>query len=150
MKSLLVVLLLFMLVGCSEEQPVSYSKKEEVKAGDLLVDVDLTSLSNTMLYAKIYDIMDSPKDYLGKTIKIVGMFAKGEDEDGNNHYAIAASDLAGCCVSALEVIWVGDHVYPDDYPELNQVIKIQGEFKTFEYKGNTMYYIETHDIMIFK
>ena len=36
------------------------------------VDVDLTRLSSTMVYSEVYNMMNAPGDYIGKTIKMTG------------------------------------------------------------------------------
>lgn len=41
------------------------------------VDVDLTRLSSTMVYSEVYNMMNAPGDYIGKTIKMKGQFAIG-------------------------------------------------------------------------
>ena len=38
------------------------------------VDVDLTMMSSTMVYAEVLNMQQSPKDYLGKIVKMRGPF----------------------------------------------------------------------------
>ena len=45
------------------------------------VDVDLTSLSSTMVYSEVYNMMNAPGDYIGKTIKMTGQFVYYETTD---------------------------------------------------------------------
>ena len=45
------------------------------------VDVDLTRLSSTMLYSEVYNMMNAPGDYIGKTIKMTGQFVYYENPD---------------------------------------------------------------------
>jgi hypothetical protein len=45
-----------------------------VSCADGGVDVDLTQLSNTMVYAEVYNMMANPLDYLGKTVKATGPY----------------------------------------------------------------------------
>ena len=40
--------------------------------------VDLTALSSTMVYAEVFAMMSSPEDYVGKTVKMQGIFSKGQ------------------------------------------------------------------------
>ncbi len=36
------------------------------------IDVDLTKLSSTMVYSEVYNMMYTPDDYIGKTVKMNG------------------------------------------------------------------------------
>ena len=36
------------------------------------IDVDLTKLSSTMVYSEVYNMMYTPDDYIGKTVKMKG------------------------------------------------------------------------------
>ena len=46
-------------------------------------DVDLTALSSTMVYSEVYNMMVTPEEYVGKTIKMSGSFATFiNEEDG--------------------------------------------------------------------
>ena len=45
------------------------------------VDVDLTRLSSTMVYSEVHNIVYTPGDYIGKTIKMMGQFVYYENPD---------------------------------------------------------------------
>ena len=47
------------------------------------VDVDLTQLSSTMLYSEVYNMVMSPEDYVGKTVKMNGQFAAYKGNPNN-------------------------------------------------------------------
>ena len=38
------------------------------------IDVDRTTLSSTMVYSEVYNMMSEPDGYLGKTVKMDGSF----------------------------------------------------------------------------
>ncbi len=38
------------------------------------IDVDLTTLSGTMVYSEVFNMIANPEDYVGKTIKMQGQF----------------------------------------------------------------------------
>ena len=54
--------------------------------GPYTIDIDLTGFSSTMIYAEVYNMMVSPEDYIGKTIKMNGLFSYYHDEDTDNEY----------------------------------------------------------------
>jgi len=100
------------------------------------VDVDLTTLSSTMVYSEVYNMMIMPEDYMGKTIKMNGMFSYMVDETtGNEYYACIIMDATACCSQGIEFELAGDYVYPDDYPEIGGDITITGTFDVYEEDG---------------
>lgn len=117
-----------------------------VKAEDCApVDVDLTPLSITMLYAQVTQMNYSPQEYIGKRVKTVGQFAyypmadeNGNPIEGQGYYVCLVNDSTACCSSGLEFILKGDPKYPEDYPKQNSVITVAGEFQTY-YEGEYMY-----------
>lgn len=107
-------------------------------------DVDLTALSSTMVYSEVYNMMVTPEDYIGKTVKMNGQFALyqgyGEDEQPDPdaiYYACIIADATACCSQGLEFVLEGDYTYPDDYPELGSEIAVAGTFETYEEAGYT-------------
>ncbi len=104
------------------------------------VDVDLTVLSSTMVYAEVYQIMVSPEEYIGKTIKMEGSFAYYHDNaTGNNYFACIIADATGCCAQGIEFVLTDDYAYPDDYPKVNAKICVVGTFDTYQEGDNTYY-----------
>lgn len=97
------------------------------------LDVDLTVLSSTMIYSKVFDMMNYPEDYMGKTIKVNGLFSYYYDEvTGNEYFACLVPDATACCAQGIEFVLKGDPVYPDDYPELGDEICVTGVFDTYK------------------
>lgn len=96
------------------------------------VDVDLTALNSTMVYAEVYQMMTVPEDYLGKTVKMQGNFSVYEDEEINERYfACIIADATACCQQGLEFIPKSEFVYPKDFPEEGEDILVVGEFETY-------------------
>ncbi|MBR1736522.1 MAG: hypothetical protein IJ736_05845, partial [Firmicutes bacterium] len=44
------------------------------------IDVDLTAMSSTIVYSEVYNMMYEPNEYIGKTIKMKGVFKTYHDE----------------------------------------------------------------------
>lgn len=122
----------------SESAPIT-SKPAQSADG---IDVDLTKLSSTMVYSEVYNMMYSPDDYVGKTIKMEGQFAiyQATDENGalipdQIYFACVIADATACCSQGLEFVLAGEHTYPDDYPELGNEITVTGTFELYEEDG---------------
>ena len=103
------------------------------------IDVDLTTMSATMVYSEVQNMMMNPTDYLGKTVKMKGTFNVAELGD-NIYYACLIKDATACCAQGIEFQWEGDHAYPEDYPEMGDEITVVGTFST--YKENTQTYCQ--------
>ena len=64
LAGLLAVLML--LAGCAREIPSTYIPPEPTATPDSGIDVDLTALSSTMVFAEVYNMLDCPEDYLAR------------------------------------------------------------------------------------
>lgn len=113
------------------------------------VDVDLTVLSSTMVYAEVYNIMVFPEKYIGKTVKMRGKYyASYYDETGKYYHYVIIEDAAECCQQGLEFIWNGDHTYTDDYPADGTEVEVVGTFGNYEELDVSYTYISTDEINI--
>lgn len=108
--------------------------------------IDLTALSSTMVFSQVYNIMISPEEYEGRTIKGAGNFQVYQDSNNRNFYALIISDAEACCQQGLELIWDGAHTYPEDYPEEGSEIEITGVFQSYIEEGNTYYYVLVNEV----
>ena len=103
------------------------------------IDVDLTTLSSTMVYAEVYNMMTAPKDYIGKTVKMAGNFSYFQDENtGKEYFACIVQDATACCAQGIEFELSGSHKYPDDYPKKDAMVCVIGEFDTY-IEGDSSY-----------
>ena len=131
------VMLVLSLCSCGAEktQPAPAETPAQTAAPAQNVDLDLTSLSSTMIYSEVYNIMSAPDDYIGKTIKMNGDFAT---DDNGIYYFCIIRDATACCQQGIEFILDGAQ-YPGDYPEIGSDITVLGTFERY-YEGDTPYY----------
>ena len=128
--------------GTTETSPASATASENqtkaekqaktdinAKASDS-IDVDLTQMSSTMIYSEVQNMMMTPEDYEGKTVKATGTFSVAKVGD-NRYFACVIKDATACCSQGLEFKWAGNHSYPADYPEQGADITVTGEFSTY-------------------
>jgi uncharacterized lipoprotein NlpE involved in copper resistance len=104
------------------------------------VDVDLTQLSSTMVYSEVYAMVYEPEQYIGKTVKMHGLFAT-QDYNGERLYACIVQDATACCAQGLEFEMAEHLVYPDDYPEPGTEITVVGTFDSYKEEVDGNYYI---------
>lgn len=95
-------------------------------------DIDLTTMSSTMVYAEVYNIVMSPKDYIGKTVKMSGECMITPSEDNTKvYYACLIKDATACCSQGLEFELEDDN----NYPEAGETVTVSGVFGTYEENG---------------
>ena len=122
----LLLALLALLSGCGQKPPESS------------VDVDLTTLSSTMIYGQVYGMLTEPEDYLGKTVKVAGTYAAFQDEaTGAVYTACMVADALACCSQGIEFVPAGDYRFPEDYPALGTPFVVTGIFSSYEDNGQT-------------
>lgn len=95
------------------------------------IDLDLTSLSSTMVYSEVYNMMITPDDYIGKIVKMAGQFSIYTDTDTNKtYYSVIIADATACCQQGLEFELADDEV-PSGY-EVGDEISVVGSFDTYQ------------------
>ena len=104
--------------------------------------VDLTALSSTMVYAEVFAMMSSPEEYVGKTVKMRGIFSRGQLyagdgslDDGDMVFACVIQDATACCAQGIPFDLAGDYSYPQDYPTLGDTITVVGTFEIYKQNG---------------
>ena len=112
------------------------STAAETQETDARVDYDLPSLSSSMVYSTVFSMMQTPERFVGKTVKMQGIFAYYRDDtSGNEYFACIISDATACCSQGLEFRPSEHAKYPEDYPELGSEITVIGEFDTYLENG---------------
>ncbi|MCR4734485.1 MAG: hypothetical protein K5829_05730 [Treponema sp.] len=113
--------------GNSIDKP---ENEKQVSEKSTKVDVDLTKMSATMIYAEVFNMLIDPESYINKTIKMKGDFQVFTNETNTErYYAVVIQDATACCQQGIEFIWEGEHNYPEDYPPIGQEITVTGSYK---------------------
>ena len=121
-------------------------EEEEMPVYDS-IDVDLTTLSSTMVYSEVYNMMCIPEDYVGTTVKMTGSYVATEDAStGCVYHACIIKDATACCSQGIEFEWFGEHEYPAEYPQQGNMITVTGVFNT--YMENGCMYAQLSDAVI--
>lgn len=145
-----VLILSFIITGCSNELENAEEQKSDPNTSkpSNSIDVDLTSLSSTIVYSEVFSMILNSDDYVGKKIKVKGQMAVQTDEaTDKTYFAVIVADAAGCCQQGLEFVWEGDHSYPDDYLPEGSEIEITGVFRTYEENGQLYSHLITDSII---
>ncbi len=103
------------------------------------VDVDLTTMNANMVYSEVYNMLCEPERYMGKIIRMEGLFSVFVDPTTNkSYYSCIIQDATACCASGLEFDPPAGLSYPDDYPAVGDDITVTGTFDTY-FEGENEY-----------
>ncbi len=139
-----VALMLVLLAGCGDQAGEAPSETSLVS-----VDLDLTALSSTMVYGEVFNMMVEPDSYVGKTIRMRGLYyASYYDVTEQYYHFVIIQDATACCAQGLEFLWTGEHTYPDDYPENETKVEVTGVWERYEEDGEIYYRIQADDFHI--
>jgi hypothetical protein len=125
----LCAILIMSMTGCGDTDNQAVREPLPAAAASSDLDIDLTVMSGTMVYSEVYNMVSAPEDYIGKRIRMSGLFDVYYDEDsGIYYYACIIQDATACCAQGIEFELEGDYSYPEDYPEIGSEICVEGVF----------------------
>ncbi len=148
MKKFLLILFCLSLVSCSNSSTSNNTEAQEqtsenLTTDDKTVDFDLSSQSETMAYSTLNSILMEPETYLGKSIKIKGIYTSQTDITTKSQYSyISYIDTTSCCTLDLEYKY--DNYDPNKLPQLDDSIEIVGVLKSYEENDVVFYYIDAY------
>jgi len=110
------------------------------------VDLDLTRLSATMVFAEVAAMVRTPEDYLGKTVRMAGSLAvyEANPELGIDYfYTVVIQDATACCQQGMEFIWPEGTL-----PEAGTGLVVTGTFAEYDCGGLPSYHIVADTVEI--
>lgn len=136
----LIALLLVLAAGCASGKNAATWQLEEG------LDLDLTKLSGTMVYAEVYNMRYEPEEYYGKRIRVAGLFSAYQNpETGEYYYNCVIPDATACCSQGLQFFPDEGLVYPDDFPPQGAEVTLRG---TFAQNEENLYMCALYDAVI--
>lgn len=99
------------------------------------VDVDLTQLSSTLVYAEVYNMATNPQDYVGKTVRMQGnlVYQVVNGQPNPDYLACMISDATACCAQGIEFVLAQPL---EEYPALGSMVTVTGVLTSYESSGN--------------
>ncbi len=135
----LLLTLMVTLAGCSEDSSADVSTVQQSQTAD----IDLTTMSSTMVYSQVYDMLINPADYAGKSIKLEGTYYSEYYEITDTTYNfVIINDATGCCPQGLEFISNSE----EGYPQQGDTISMIGVFDIYSEGNNQYYRITTEEL----
>ena len=123
MRKFFAAVILFALVTCT-----SFARAAAV-------DIDLTKMSSTMVYSTVFNMVNNPEKFVGKTMRMRGEYTTYHisiDDPTQIIHACIVRDAAGCCSQGLEFV-LSNGNYPTGANEVTvvgtiSVQKISGKY----------------------
>ena len=148
------LLVLVALAGCNKTASVSETKEsqvvedetifeteyvKEVKYPEDKIDIDLTTMSPTMVKSVVSSLNMSYMRYVGQVVKANGECSVYYDEKNDKHYYTCVFiDSTKCCEVGLEFEPDETYIFPDDYPKDKDFVTVVGIFDYYK-EGATTY-----------
>lgn len=146
---------ILLLTGCAGKQaaasaaPTSSSAAMPQSAATPLPqqkpDLDLTQLSSVMVYSEVYNILAESQSYLGKTIRMKGIYYSAYDElTQKRYYYVIIQDATACCQQGMEFVLAEGGTYPPEQTE----VEVTGVYERYEERGYDFYRIAADDLTV--
>lgn len=131
----------------SKETESTIKDTEDIQKTKGIVDYDLTQMSSDLVYATVYQMMVTPEEYEGKMFRIDGNFYAAYYKATKKYcFYCLVQDATACCGQRMEFVWGdGTHIYPEEYPEDNAEIVVEGIFETYRKEGDDNLYCRLSD-----
>jgi uncharacterized membrane protein YcgQ (UPF0703/DUF1980 family) len=135
---MLVLIVLFFAAACAKER------------GNKASDNDIVEIKEKMFISQVNDVYMNSEDYLGKTIKLEGIFLSEQYDDEPEPYCFVIRYGPGCCGTDLNagfvVKWDESHVKP--YPAIDSWVEATGTLKTAEYGDYEYLYLDLSSLAV--
>ncbi len=96
--------------------PVSAQAEPATESGEAVqtsggIDIDLTQVSGGVVYGEVFNMTMYPEDYVGKTVKMHGVFGigysykpDGSMDESTLRFACIILDATACCAQGIEFV----------------------------------------------
>ena len=121
----------------------------ETASEPLQVDLDLSKMSGTIVYAEVYNLMYDPAPYLGKVLRIRGYYSFFRDPVTDSvYYACVIPDATACCMQGIEFVPAEEPADPDHYQEDSADLTITGRLEMYDDNGVSYLHLVNADVQL--
>lgn len=133
----------FSLTSCGSNTSAEAETAEaKSQAAYSNVDIDLASMSGTMVYSEVNNLVSAPQDNIGKVIRMKGNFTSNYyQETKTTYYFCIIQDATACCSQGLEFVLSKGANDPASYPPDNTEITVTGVFESYQEGTDTYYHL---------
>ncbi len=135
MKRFLFIVLTVLMVGGGVALAVGAAAPDPQSADDLSAyeGKEIVEIREKMFLGQINDIFMNTDDYIGKVIKLQGMFDEMKNEENGVTYYFVYRNSPGCCGAdgraAFEFVW------DQPQPTVNDWIEVTGVLEYYDENG---------------
>jgi uncharacterized membrane protein YcgQ (UPF0703/DUF1980 family) len=123
--------------------PEDLSTKEPVLEQSIADKETVVEIREKMFIAQVNDVYLNPEDYLGRTIKLEGLFKS--EQYGEQPYCFVIRYGPGCCGndgnSGFEIAWNNQDATDKPYPDVDDWVEATGVLQTYEEDGYPYLYL---------
>ncbi len=115
------------------------------------VDIDLTAMNPMLVYGEVFNMVENPRSYVGKIVKLEGYYASFTDiYNDKNYFFVSVEDALACCAQGVEFVFndSSKRSYPVDYPEDGSYVELIGEFDVYEWQGYVFFRLKTDHVKV--
>ncbi|GHV82947.1 hypothetical protein AGMMS50212_02870 [Spirochaetia bacterium] len=148
--SIVSLIAVFFFIGCGKESiPVKTSVKNDVIEAPM---ERIIEIKEKMFLAQVNDVYLNQEDYLGKAIKLEGLFKSEQYRENDPLYCFVLRYGPGCCGSdgnaGFEVAWNKQTAASKTYPNIDDWVEAVGVLKTYEEDGNPYLYLALSELNV--
>jgi zinc transport system permease protein len=115
-------------------------------------NTNLIEIKEKMFIAQTNDVYLNPDDYLGKTIKLEGLFKMEQYTGSDTTYCFVLRYGPGCCGNdgnaGFEVAWDDTYTLKPPYPNIDDWVEATGSLKYYEEDGYPYLYIALSSLKV--
>jgi zinc transport system permease protein len=144
-KAILSALLVVLVSGCDASRIVTPPKNnvgtqsvilpKAASDGVQADSTDVIEIKEKMFIAQTNDVYQNPDDYLGKTIKLEGLFKREQYTGSDTAYCFVLRYGPGCCGNdgnaGFEVAWDDTYTLKPPYPNVDDWVEAKGTLKYY-------------------
>jgi hypothetical protein len=134
--------------NAAEGQPV----KHKLEPADRDIASPVIEIKEKMFIAQINDVYLNADDYLGKTIKLQGIFKLEQYAGIDTFYCFVLRYGPGCCGTdgnaGFEVAWDRDTMPDKPYPNIDDWVEAVGVLKYYEEDGYPYLYLALSSLAV--
>ena len=113
------------------------------------MDLDLSVMSSTIVYAQMYNIQFDPGQYLGKVIRLRGLYSYyREPSTGVSYYACVVPDATACCMQGMEFVPAVEPEDPDHFLEDSADITVTGRLEIYVEEGTSYLHLVEAEVEV--
>ena len=118
--------------------------EEQLRYANRVSDKNVVEIKEKMFATQVSDVYMNSNDYLGKTIKLEGIFLAADYSENETFYSVIRFGPGGCCGNdnyvGFEIKWPTGK--KETYPESNSWVEAAGLLKYHEGEYSQYLYLE--------